>query len=319
LTEKKIDEEQASTMVPEKSHGHRGRKAGAIYFPRDSLTTALNVSQVIWEKNAGNPFPLLDVAAKVGYSPTSSSFRELIRSANRYGLINESFTQDLTKTISLSPLGTSIVAPTPTDNVNALKRKALETPDLFQKVLTALNGKVLPDINEVKNMLVRNYHLDKADAAACYEVLTQNITELGLSEDIQGKVYLRLDKLGVLGISPTQVSEEEKGELKADEQERPPISPTKTKEKQIAKQIFVAHGKNTKPLEQLEKILNKFKVNYKVAVEEAHSGRPISTKVAELMKNSTSGIFIFTADEKTIDSEGKEVWRPSDNLVYEFD
>ena len=90
----------------------RGRKAGAVSFPRNSLTEALRVPQVIWDKNAGGPFSLLDIASKLEQSPTSSSFRELIRSSQRYGLTNETFTQELTKTISLTPLGNSIVAPT---------------------------------------------------------------------------------------------------------------------------------------------------------------------------------------------------------------
>ena len=93
--------------------------------------------------------------------------------------------------------------------------------------------------------------------------------------------------------------------------EEPPITQPRVEtstiieKRQIPKQIFVAHGKNKKPIEQLEKILNKFKVPYKVAIDEPHRGRPISAKVAELMKNCTSGIFIFTADEETQDLRGE--------------
>ena len=36
------------------------------------------------------------------------------------------------------------------------------------------------------------------------------------------------------------------------------------------------------------------------------------------ISSCTSGIFIFTADEKTIDEKGNEIWRPSDNAVYEL-
>ena len=86
----------------------------------------------------------------------------------------------------------------------------------------------------------------------------------------------------------------------------PEHAPPVASEKQIPKQIFVAHGKNKKPLEQLEKILNKFKVTYKVAISEPHGGRPISGKVAELMKNCTLGIFIFTADEETLEHSATE-------------
>jgi predicted nucleotide-binding protein len=36
------------------------------------------------------------------------------------------------------------------------------------------------------------------------------------------------------------------------------------------------------------------------------------------MKNCTSGIFIFTADEERGDANGNKVYRPSDNVVYEL-
>ena len=46
------------------------------------------------------------------------------------------------------------------------------------------------------------------------------------------------------------------------------------------KKVFIAHGKNRTPLDQLKKVLDQFKVKYAVAVDEAHKGRPISAKVA---------------------------------------
>ena len=136
----------------------------------------------------------------------------------------------------------------------------------------------------------------------------KNIDELDLvTENTPGVKYLRLDKFSTNISAPS----EELTESQSLENEQ--ISPSNVKqnmpENEISKQIFVAHGKNKLPLEQLEKILRKFKVNYKVAIDEPHEGRPISAKVASLMKNSTSGIFIFTADEKTTDENGSEVWR----------
>ena len=89
-------------------------------------------------------------------------------------------------------------------------------------------------------------------------------------------------------------------------------------QKQVLKQIFVAHGKNTKPLEQLKNILNQFKVPYQVAIEEPHKGRVISDKVIQLMRQCTSGIFIFTGDEETKDVEGKTILRLSDNVIFEL-
>lgn len=82
--------------------------------------------------------------------------------------------------------------------------------------------------------------------------------------------------------------------------------------------IFVAHGKNKKPLEQLKKILEQFKIPYKVATDEPNLGRPISKKVRETMGACNCAILIFTADEELKDIEGNTIWRPSENVVHEL-
>ena len=96
-----------------------------------------------------------------------------------------------------------------------------------------------------------------------------------------------------------------------------PASPVNGQSR-LGEGIFVAHGKTKKPLEQLKKILAQFKIPYKVAVEEPNLGRPIGTKVREIMEACNCAILIFTADEEFQDLEGNTIWRPSENVVYEL-
>lgn len=88
--------------------------------------------------------------------------------------------------------------------------------------------------------------------------------------------------------------------------------------KELGQAIFVAHGKNKKPLEQLKRILDQFKIPYRVAVEEPNLGRPIGAKVRETMEACNCAILIFTADEEFRDSAGDTIWRPSENVAYEL-
>ena len=67
-----------------------------------------------------------------------------------------------------------------------------------------------------------------------------------------------------------------------------------------------------------KRILDRFKVPYKVAVEEPNLGRPIGEKVKETMRLCNCAILIFTADEEFSDTDGNTVWRPSENVVYEL-
>ena len=308
-------DEKVTSIGEEK--GKRGRKPGAIPFPRNSLTEALKVPQVIWENNAGNPFPLLDIASKLDRSPTSSGFVEVIRSSQRYGLTNESFTQDLTKTISLTPLGSSIVAPTPEDDFNTTKRRALETPEIFQKVLSSLNGKIIPPADMFQNMLIRNYHLDKSDADFCYRIIVQNIEELGVSEEIQGKVYLRIDKLGSFIKTPieSKIPEEravtgEPEEKKFAEEKQIPCPPP-----QKVPWVFISHSKNKKILEQIKQVLSFGNFNYEIAEERETTAIPLSDKVFGEMKKCNCAIINISADEE---KKQGETYGINENVLIEI-
>lgn len=106
--------------------------------------------------------------------------------------------------------------------------------------------------------------------------------------------------------------EREEGPLD-EEVEQPPPPPLT-----LGQGIFVAHGKNKKPLEQLKRILDQFRIPYRVAVDEPSLGRPISGKVRDIMKSCNCAILIFSADEELKDRDGNTIWRPSENVVYEL-
>jgi predicted nucleotide-binding protein len=110
----------------------------------------------------------------------------------------------------------------------------------------------------------------------------------------------------------------EEGPPREAPEEQPSIRSQQAATKQLGKAIFVAHGKNTKPLDQIKKILTEFRVPFKVAVDEPNLGRPIGTKVRETMDSCNCAILIFTADEEFKDKDGNTVWRPSENVIYEL-
>ena len=152
--------------------------------------------------------------------------------------------------------------------------------------------------------------------------MIENLRDYGLIQTIKGVDRLKLSQLSETPVE-VDISESDPGETgegtEEGETEVPEIHEQKKQEKtDKPRQIFVAHGKNKKPLQQLKAILTQFHVPFQVAIDEPHKGRAISEKVAEIMKKCTSGIFIFTADEETVDNEGKKVLRPSDNVVFEL-
>lgn len=277
-------------------------------YPRNSLKEALRVAEAIWKDNQGQPYDTIDLSNSLNTTPKSSAFKTLLSSSYRFGLTEGSYASPK---ISLTELGSAIVGSAEGGDVNASLRRALLTPELLQKVFSRLDRKVIPKPDALKNTLMKDFGVPKADVDECYKVIMQDVADYGLSQDVKGSVYLQLDKLSA---ATEQVMPTEPLELLEEEPSGAPVPEPKA----VPKQIFVAHGKNKKPLEQLKTILTQFKVPFQVAVDEPNKGRAISEKVAQGMRECSSGIFIFTADEKTIDAQGAEVLRPSDNVVFEL-
>ena len=314
------DKQNSDSFDNENNKGNgRGRRALSILFPRNTLSEALKVSEAIWRDNAGDPYdPILLSTKSLGVSTRSSSFETLLRSSNLYGLTEGN---SRAKGIVLTALGLSIVAPTDETSRDAGLRTALLKPDVFQRFYQKYDRKSIPKEEIIKSVIQREFGVLPTDVDACYEVIMKNIDDFNLKIQSGTAYTLYLDQLK--SESPKATGQSHEGKKEEAEAEIPDEGvvgksiDSKRTANTIPKQIFVAHGKNRKPLEQLERILNKLKVPYKVAEEEAHAGRPVGKKVADLMRQCTSGIFIFTADEAT-QSQGNEVFRPSDNVVYEL-
>lgn len=304
-----------SDNVDNKGKG-RGRRVPSILFPRNTLSETLKISEAIWRDNAGDPYdPILLSTKSLGISTRSSAFESLLRSSSLYGLTEGN---SRAKSIVLTTLGLSIVAPTDETLRDTGLRSALLKPEVFQKFYLKYDRKSIPKEEIIKSVIQREFGILPTDIDACYEVIMKNVDDFNLKIQSGSGYTLYLDQLKAETPKAGELSQEdEKMTSTQEESTSGESSDLKEATRAVPKQIFVAHGKNRKPLEQLERILNKLKVPYKVAEEEAHAGRPVGKKVADLMRQCTSGIFIFTADEAT-QSQGNEVFRPSDNVVYEL-
>jgi len=295
----------------------KGRpKADAPAFPHDPLAKTMKIAESIENNNAGRPYDRLSLAKSIDNSPSSGGFRQLITSSTRYGITEGGRRAEK---LSLTPIGSSIVAPTNDSEKNRSLLQALLTPELFYQVYNFFDSKKIPREELFKNSLKKEFGVMPEDVDACYGVIMQNIEDYNLKEEIKGNIYLQLNKLGTLSEIESSPEITNNEDVTDEESTREDVYNTKlTEQKPHLKQIFVAHGKNTKPLEQLKAILDQFEVPYKVAIDEPNQGRPISQKVSELMNECSSSIFIFTKDEETQDLEGNTVYRPSDNVVYEL-
>ncbi len=287
-------------------------------YPIESLEDSLVIARAIYSQNAGLPMDRISLAEAVGRTPGSSALRSLVTSSARYELTDGNYNA---REIRLTALGESIAGATSDDEgQNSLIEAALR-PDVFRKFYESSDGKKLPDDKFAENFLRRELNIPFELAPECLSVIKQNGEYVGILKNVKGSLYVSLTaarparKESHIEAEPREPDDGE--DLPVDSP--PPIAPSQEESRTpVARKIFIGHGKNKKPVEQLEKVLRQFKIPYAIAVDEPNKGRPISLKVAEIMNSCSAGILIFTCDEELTDNEGNIIWRPSENVVYEL-
>jgi predicted nucleotide-binding protein len=296
---------------------------GGSEFPKHSLKTALRVPLALEEKNSGNPMPPTDVAIAIEKSPGSSDFRMLLSSSIKYGLSTGSYNQSK---VALTALAREIVTPTSDETKDKARFQAAFMPPLFRSIFGAYKGKKVPDMQFFQNALVRDFGVSRDQAARCAAIFYENAEYLGLVRQATTGKWLASEPTGISSqenlAEPGDAEEGETGQHDLTEQQ-PPSPPAqaqlKTPSMPPAKNaIFLGHGKNRVPLQQLEKFLSEYKIPHRVVTDEANQGRPISQKVADSMHECGAAIIVFTADEEFKDIKGQTIFRPSENAIFEL-
>jgi len=301
--------------MPEESDSKR-QKTSQTEFPIYSLKSALRIADAIWDQFAGRGAAPHQIALALNLSPTSGGWRNLCGSAIAYGLTEGGYNA---AQISLTPLGRAIVAPTEEGGSEHAKVEAILKPRLMGEFFRKYDRGKFPK-DEIGTNVLSGLGLPKERAVSAFEVIKENGKEAGVILDTRTGPFVALNdpRPVVVSDSHESIDEKEAGLPANDIDPEIPASQQDISLQTGPKQLFVAHGKNRKPLEDLKKILDQFAIPYRIAVDEAHAGRPISKKVGDLMRECSAGIFVFTCDEKFIQGDSKEIWRPSENVVYEL-
>ena len=277
-------------------------------FPAHTLQGALQVAEAIQDRNNGRPMNRVLLAAAIRRKPASSEFKYLLSSSAKYGLTTGN---EKSPTIALTELGVSITkARDPAERASGLKRAAMQ-PGLFRSIYEHYDNGKLPQGQFFLSVLERDFTVPRQRTQECADMATANGQFVGIVREVDGDLYVLLSPEAEEAPPPGAAVEEAAAEEVAPTAPPSPPSPGE-------RYIFIAHGKNRTPLEQLKKVLDQFKIRYRVAIDEPQKARPISVKVADTMRSCQSAIFIFSADEQFTNSEGQTVWRPSQNVIYEL-
>ncbi len=296
--------------------------------PAQSFAESAKIATAIRDHNAGRPMNRILLAQAMGRSPGSSDFRDKIMSAARYGLISGNFNAE---TVTLTPLGQQYTSSASPEERLAAERSAIRKVPIFNQILQHYNNNKLPGVDFLKTALEREpFSVAASWSREIAEMIQVDGKAAGLVRTVGDGLYVVLDAGPPTAEATQQTAEETiplapEGVAHAVDEEVPvsvraraPLAEQEMITPPAQRQFFLAHGKNRKPLDQLKKMLGGLQIPYIVAEEEPNVGRPISQKVADLMKSCSAGIFIFTADEQLHDDEGNTVLQPRQNVIYEL-
>lgn len=293
-------------------------------FPRHTLEAALVLPQKIQDEMGGKPMNRLLLADALGLSPSSSNFRDLLSSAYKYNLTDGT---EKAESISLTDVGISATRSTgQSGRIQALRHAALH-PSVFGQFYRDYANKKLPSVEMLPKILKSQYGVPADLTGECASHISANGKFVEIVRDIGGSPHILFDASSTPPPLATDASEltpatADDSDISVELPGRAPSAPSAPLSGSVRdsgpKPIFVGHGKNKAPLQQLQQLLTSFQIPHKVVVDEANLGRPIPVKVKDTIEECGSAILIFTRDQKFFDQSGAEIWRPSENVVHEL-
>jgi hypothetical protein len=153
-------------------------RGAAWTFPKNTLEDAVRIARAIEDKNAGRPMRADLVARAVGYNRARDwRFRDLLRSANQYGVVQGA---GATAVVSITKLGEDVVAPSSSTQRQEALVEAFRTVELFKKVEEFYSGKKIPEDEFFENTLVREFQIPRDRIRVFINVFTENLQYLNL-------------------------------------------------------------------------------------------------------------------------------------------
>jgi len=298
----------------------RASRISQTDIPSITLEKACRIPRLIADNYASDPTTPFDVATAANMAPSSGSFRTLCGAAIGYGLTDGGPNATV---ISLTRLGQSVVSPLEIGaDITSLRQAALK-PTVAQQFYEKYDKSPLPPKDIAMNVLA-SFGVPRPKTEAVYDLLVENAKFVGFITSIKGKDYIKLDShQGISDATPSEDAEYEEQPIS----DTPPIEPVEDSRMCLHNEpslspaknaIFVGHGGNRRPMEQLVKILNEYGIPHKEAVDEPNHARPIPQKVADTMRQCGAAILVFTADKEYFDKNGNAIWRPSENVSHEL-
>jgi hypothetical protein len=297
--------------------------------PRYPISEAIRVAQAISDEYGKQPTRPLDVAAAMGLTPTSGSFKMLTGASIAYGFTEGGAQAD---EISLTELGLRVVAPTEDGDDDAARREALLQPRVVREFLEKYDGSRLPRDNIGRNVL-EQMGVAASATERTLNLIIESAHELGLLTDIKGERYVNLkavpkpqDPNADLLYDETAESDDEavlpedlsSGDVAAAVGSTTGAKPPGAVSTTANRRVFISHGKNKKVVAQLKELLSYGDFEPVVSVEHETASKPVPDKVMDDMRSCSAGIIHVGTERKVTDEDGDEHNMLNQNVLIEI-
>ncbi len=283
-------------------------------YPNHTLESALEVADAIQKSNAGLPFDRELLAGALGTTPRSSAFVQRLNAASAYGLTHGGYND---ASISITPLGSAIVA---SDCAGERKRsliRAAMTPDIFCRFYEMLDGKRLPENTYAQRLLESQLGVHSNLTAECLDLLTDNGVFAGIIRDVGGAFEVWCDELA------SSDSEPEEPHAVVEQNPKHTESPQSIADSELpapygddlpaaddegdsgrANRVFVAYAGDAYAAEFAIAMLEGFGIAcVLVDVGAAADGMPVPAHALSAMRSANAGILVFP-DARQAASDG---------------
>jgi hypothetical protein len=317
------------------SASKKGRKnyVSQADVPRYSIDDALRVARAIADEYGKQPTRPLDIAAAIGMTPGSGSFKMLTGASIAYGFTEGGAQAD---EISLTELGLRVVAPVDEGDDDAAKREALLRPRVVQEFLKKYDGSKMPrrEIGEIGKNILERMGVTAAATERTLDLIMDGANELGLLTEIKGDTYVNLRAVPKSKVLDSDLLYDEGAESDEDAvppdgvtsadvaaverivgHTEPPLAPVASR---ANRRVFISHGKNQRIVAQLKELLNYGDFEPVVSVERETASKPVPAKVMDDMRLCGAGIIHVGTGRKAQDEDGNEHHMLNQNVLIEI-
>lgn len=181
------------------SRSRKTRQRSAYLFPAYAFATALDIARRV-EESGGGALTEETLAVDLGLSVKSSGYRLKTLTARQFQLLNKQGGG-----LSTTATAKAILKPTSAlDAQNGYRQSFMAVP-LFRAVAERFKGQFLPDSQSLRNVLEREFQVDRARVQQAEKVLLESARDMQLLTRNEDKTYLTVS--GAAALPPPAADE----------------------------------------------------------------------------------------------------------------